>query len=100
MRFFSFAAAAAVISVASPSLAETSEKQTFAFKGSTYVYTVETKDDTTVVQGIQYPMATSFKLYLHKDRVTGNYGGQSIAFKQSEAKGALNTGAATLLTMR
>ncbi|MGD9810477.1 MAG: hypothetical protein AB7U35_03970 [Sphingobium sp.] len=100
MRFLSVAITAVIVSAASPTIANASEKQTFQYKDSTFVYKVESKNEVTIVKGTEYPSAMSFKLYLHNNRVTGNYGDQKIAFKQSEAQGAMNAGSATLLSIR
>lgn len=71
-----------------PAHAEDAAKQKFTHEGYTYVYDVKDTKTGKVISGRRYPDAVAFNLSVKNGRVSGVSGGQSVAFKVDEARGA------------
>ncbi|AEG48110.1 hypothetical protein Sphch_0412 [Sphingobium chlorophenolicum L-1] len=71
-----------------PAHAEEAAKQKFTHEGYTYVYDVKDTKTGKVISGRRYPDAVAFNLSVKNGRVSGVSGGQSVAFKLEEARGA------------
>lgn len=99
MRMLSYIAACAALSVPVSSFAETAPKS-FEFKGYTYSYETRELKSATLISGKQLPGGAQFSLVVRKDKVTGTFDGNPVSFKVAEAKGAMTTGSATLLSLR
>ncbi|MBK5264800.1 MAG: hypothetical protein JJE34_06135 [Alphaproteobacteria bacterium] len=100
MRMLSIIAAGAVLSFASPALADPAETVSFKHDGYTYVYKVEQEGEKKVITGRIYPDGKKFSLIVRGDVVTGVAGGAAVEFNVADAKGAASTAKATALTMR
>lgn len=71
-----------------PLHAEETAKQRFTHEGYTYVYDVKDTKAGKVISGRRYPDAVAFNLSVKNGRVSGVSGGQPVAFKVDEARGA------------
>ncbi|MCB4860813.1 hypothetical protein K7W03_14560 [Sphingobium sp. PNB] len=71
-----------------PAHAEDAAKQKFTHEGYTYVYDVKDTKTGKVISGRRYSDAVAFNLSVKNGRVSGVSGGQSVAFKVDEARGA------------
>lgn len=71
-----------------PVHAEEAGKQRFTHEGYTYVYDVKDTKTGKVISGRRYPDAVAFNLSVKNGKVSGVSGGQSVAFKVEEARGA------------
>ncbi len=99
MRMLLLAASAAATFLSASAQAETAEAKSFSFDGVTYTYTVTEKGAARVIQGKTDSLAGSFRLALVNGRVTGHFGGQPVAFRAADAKGAFNKGGAELIAL-
>jgi len=91
MRMLSKSAVAAVLGVLATSTvahAEDAPKQRFTHEGYTYIYEVKDTKTGQVINGRRFPDAVAFNLSVRNGRVSGVTGGQSVAFKVADAKGA------------
>jgi hypothetical protein len=79
----------ATFGVVSPVSAEEG-KQRFTHEGYTYVYEVKDTKTGQVISGRRYPDAVAFNLAVKKGKVSGISGGQPVAFKLEEARGAIS----------
>ncbi|AMK18429.1 MULTISPECIES: hypothetical protein [Sphingobium] len=77
----------AAIAAVAPAQAEEA-KQRFTHEGYTYVYDVKDTKTGKVISGRRYPDAVAFNLTVRNGKVSGVSGGQSVAFKVEEARGA------------
>ncbi|WP_242122762.1 hypothetical protein [Sphingobium sp. Sx8-8] len=71
-----------------PLYAEEAGKQKFTHEGYTYVYDVKDTKTGKVISGRRYPDAVAFNLSVRNGRVSGVSGGQPVAFKVEDARGA------------
>lgn len=71
-----------------PVHAEEAAKQKFTHEGYTYVYDVKDTKTGKVISGRRYPDAVAFNLSVKNGRVSGVSGGQAVAFKVEDARGA------------
>jgi len=71
-----------------PAHAEEAAKQKFTHEGYTYVYDVKDTKTGKVISGRRYPDAVAFNLSVKDGRVSGVSGGQAVAFKVEDARGA------------
>lgn len=65
-------------------------KQRFSHEGYTYVYDVKDSKAGQLVSGRRYPGAVAFNLAIRHGKVSGQSGGQSVAFKVDDAVGAIS----------
>lgn len=100
MRMLSIIAATATIFTAVPALAETDRESSFTYEGRTYVYTVAQKGDAQYITGRSYPEGGSFALRVRDGKVKGTSNGSSVRFDVADAQGAINRGAAEMISMR
>ena len=80
-------ALSAIVAAAAPAHAEEA-KQRFTHEGYTYVYQVKDTKTGQVISGRRYPDAVAFNLAVKNGKVSGVSGGQSVAFKVEDARGA------------
>lgn len=99
MRMLFVAAAAAAFSFSASAQAETADAKSFTYEGVKYTYVVQDRGSALVIKGKASPVEKRFVLTLANGRVTGQFGGYSVAFKAEDAKGARNTGGAELLAL-
>lgn len=71
-----------------PLHAEEGGKQKFTHEGYTYIYDVKDTKTGKVISGRRYPDAVAFNLSVKNGRVSGISGGQPVAFKVEDARGA------------
>ncbi|WP_028056037.1 hypothetical protein [Sphingobium bisphenolivorans] len=71
-----------------PVHAEDAAKQRFTHEGYTYVYQVKDTKTGQVISGRRYPDAVAFNLAVKNGKVSGVSGGQPVAFKVDDARGA------------
>jgi len=77
----------AAIAAIAPAQAEEG-KQRFTHEGYTYVYEVKDTKTGKLISGRRYPDAVAFNLAVKNGKVSGLSGGQPVAFKVEEARGA------------
>lgn len=87
-KFVVASALSAIIAVAAPSQAEEAGKQRFTHEGYTYVYEVKDTKTGKVISGRRFPDSVAFNLSVKNGKVSGVSGGQNVAFKVDEARGA------------
>lgn len=87
-KFVVASALSAIIAVAAPAQAEEAGKQRFTHEGYTYVYEVKDTKTGKVISGRRFPDAVAFNLSIKNGKVSGVSGGQNVAFKVDEARGA------------
>ena len=78
-----FTSAALIIALSLPALAnagEKSAKRSFTRDGQTYVYTVEQKKRSVVLDGWHYPSGRTFQLVVRGDHVRGVSAGVPVDF--------------------
>lgn len=80
--------AATAVLVAAPALADDANKGRFVHEGYTYVYQVKDTKAGKQISGTRYPGATAFSLNVRGEKVSGQSGGQPVAFKVADAAGA------------
>ncbi len=91
MRMLSKLIVAGVVSatVATAAYAEdAAPKQRFSHEGYTYVYQVKDTKAGKVISGRRFPDAVAFNLAVKNGKVSGVSGGQQVAFKVEDARGA------------
>ena len=86
-KFILTGALGTVIATIAPAHAEEG-KQRFTHEGYTYVYEVKDTKTGQQVSGRRYPDAVAFNLAIRNGKVSGVTGGQPVAFKVEEARGA------------
>jgi hypothetical protein len=79
----SAAAAALLATVASAEPAAPSKS--FERDGMTYVYTVSTKGERTMINGRRFPDGKRFSLTVNNGRVSGVSGGMPVSFRVADA---------------
>lgn len=62
--------------------------QTFVHNGNTYVYTMKTVGDRSVIDGRSYPGGSGFHLVVRNGVVSGTTGGVPISFSVASTRGA------------
>jgi len=87
-KFVVASALSAIIAVAAPAQAEEAGKQRFTHEGYTYVYEVKDTKAGKVISGRRFPDSVAFNLSVKNGKVSGVSGGQNVAFKVDEARGA------------
>ncbi len=87
-KFIVTGALSAIAAIAPAHAEEEAGKQRFTHEGYTYVYEVKDTKTGQVISGRRYPDAVAFNLAVKNGRVSGVTGGQSVAFKVDEARGA------------
>lgn len=87
-KFVVVGALSAIVAIAAPATAQEAAKQRFTHEGYTYVYDVKDTKTGKVISGRRYPDAVAFNLAVKNGKVSGVSGGQSVAFKVDEARGA------------
>lgn len=87
-KFVAASALSAIIAIAAPAQAEEAGKQRFTHEGYTYVYEVKDTKTGKVISGRRFPDAVAFNLSVKNGKVSGVSGGQNVAFKVDEARGA------------
>lgn len=87
-KFIVTGALGAIVAVAAPAQAEEAGKQRFTHEGYTYVYEVKDTKSGKVISGRRFPDAVAFNLAVKNGKVSGVSGGQSVAFKVEDARGA------------
>ncbi|MDT7535118.1 hypothetical protein OVY48_17030 [Sphingobium sp. SA2] len=87
-KFVAASALSAFVAIATPAQAEEAGKQRFTHEGYTYVYEVKDTKTGKVISGRRFPDAVAFNLSVKNGRVSGVSGGQNVAFKVDEARGA------------
>lgn len=91
MRMLSKFVAAGALSVLSCTIAYAADdapKQRFTHEGYTYVYQVKDTKTGRVISGRRLPDAVAFNLSVRNGKVSGTTGGQPVAFKVEDARGA------------
>lgn len=89
MRMLSkFIVTGAIVALAVPAQAEESAKQRFTHEGYTYVYEVKDTKIGKVISGRRFPDSVAFNLAVKNGKVSGVSGGQQVAFKIKDARGA------------
>ncbi|CAD7336486.1 MULTISPECIES: hypothetical protein [unclassified Sphingobium] len=86
-KFILTGAVATIAAALAPAQAEEG-KQRFTHEGYTYVYEVKDTKTGQQISGRRYPDAVAFNLAVRKGKVSGVSGGQPVAFKVEEARGA------------
>lgn len=84
----SIVGAALAAAIVTPAFAEDAAKERFTHEGYTYVYKVKETKTGQVISGRRYPDAVAFNLSVKNGKVSGNSGGQSVAFNVQDAQGA------------
>ncbi|OHD04012.1 MAG: hypothetical protein A3H25_14330 [Sphingomonadales bacterium RIFCSPLOWO2_12_FULL_63_15] len=87
-KFVAASALSAFVAIAAPAQAEEAGKQRFTHEGYTYVYEVKDTKTGKVISGRRFPDAVAFNLSVKNGKVSGVSGGQNVAFKVDEARGA------------
>ncbi|MBJ7377144.1 MULTISPECIES: hypothetical protein [Sphingobium] len=87
-KFIVTGALSAIVAIAAPAQAEEAGKQRFTHEGYTYVYKVKDTKAGKVISGRRFPDAVAFNLAVKNGKVSGVSGGQPVAFKVEEARGA------------
>jgi len=87
-KFIAAGALTAITAIAAPASAEEAAKQRFTHEGYTYVYDVKDTKSGKVISGRRFPDAVAFNLSVKNGRVSGVSGGQPVAFRVEEARGA------------
>ncbi|KFL48187.1 MULTISPECIES: hypothetical protein [unclassified Sphingobium] len=87
-KFVAASALSAFVAIAAPAQAEEAGKQRFTHEGYTYVYEVKDTKTGKLISGRRFPDAVAFNLSVKNGRVSGVSGGQNVAFKVDEARGA------------
>tara|TARA_R110000868_G_scaffold205436_6_gene453971 strand:- start:3469 stop:3750 length:282 start_codon:yes stop_codon:yes gene_type:complete len=87
-KFVAAGALSAFVAIAAPAQAEEAGKQRFTHEGYTYVYEVKDTKTGKLISGRRFPDAVAFNLSVKNGRVSGVSGGQNVAFKVDEARGA------------
>jgi len=87
-KFVAASALSAFVALAAPAQAEETGKQRFTHEGYTYVYEVKDTKTGKVISGRRFPDAVAFNLSVKNGKVSGVSGGQNVAFKVDEARGA------------
>ncbi|MEQ6335005.1 hypothetical protein [Sphingobium sp. MK2] len=87
-KFVAASALSAFVALAAPAQAEEAGKQRFTHEGYTYVYEVKDTKTGKVISGRRFPDAVAFNLSVKNGKVSGVSGGQNVAFKVDEARGA------------
>jgi hypothetical protein len=85
-RFFSIAAATALLSLPTIASAEKSAPITITHDGHSYSYTVEYKGDSRIIRGAEVASGEPFTLYVGKVWVGGTVNGQAVSFPLSSVK--------------
>lgn len=91
MRMLSKFIVAGVISAIAATAAQAEDaaaKQRFTHEGYTYVYQVKDTKTGKVISGRRFPDAVAFNLAVKNGKVSGTSGGQQVAFKVEDARGA------------
>ncbi|MEJ7925308.1 hypothetical protein WG908_00895 [Sphingobium sp. AN641] len=86
-KFIVAGALAGVVAIA-PAGAEEAGKKRFTHEGYTYVYEVKDTKTGQVISGRRYPDSVAFNLAVKDGKVSGQSGGQRIAFDVEEARDA------------
>ncbi|MEC3949222.1 hypothetical protein [Sphingobium sp. HWE2-09] len=92
-KFIVAGALSAIVAAAAPAQAEDAAKQRFTHEGYTYVYEVKDTKTGKVISGRRFPDAVAFNLAVKNGKVSGVSGGQQVAFKVEEARGAAGAAA-------
>jgi hypothetical protein len=87
-KFVAASALSAFVAIAAPAQAEEAGKQRFTHEGYTYVYEVKDTKTGKLISGRRFPDAVAFNLSVKNGKVSGVSGGQNVAFKVDEARGA------------
>lgn len=87
-KFIVAGALSAIVAVAAPAQAQEEGKQRFTHEGYTYVYEVKETKSGKQISGRRFPDAVAFNLSVKNGKVSGVSGGQQVAFKVEEARGA------------
>ena len=87
-KFVAISALSAIVAIAAPAHAEEAGKQRFTHEGYTYVYEVKDTKTGKVISGRRFPDAVAFNLSVKNGKVSGISGGQAVAFKKDDARGA------------
>ncbi|WP_310224847.1 hypothetical protein [Sphingobium xenophagum] len=87
-KFVAVSALSAFVAIAAPAQAEEAGKQRFTHEGYTYVYEVKDTKTGKLISGRRFPDAVAFNLSVKNGKVSGVSGGQNVAFKVDEARGA------------
>lgn len=85
---FIVAGAFGAIAATAGQAAEEAPKQRFTHEGYTYVYEVKDTKAGKVISGRRFPDAVAFNLAVKNGKVSGVSGGQQVAFKVEDARGA------------
>jgi hypothetical protein len=85
---FIVAGALSVIAATAVQAEEAAPKQRFTHEGYTYVYQVKDTKSGKMISGRRFPDAVAFNLAVKNGKVSGMSGGQPVAFKVEEARGA------------
>lgn len=80
--------ALSVLSATAAHAADEAPKQRFTHEGYTYVYEVKDTKSGKVISGRRFPDAVAFNLSVHNGKVSGQSGGQKVAFDVEDARGA------------
>lgn len=86
-KFIVTGALGAIVSI-TPAHAKDDGKQRFTHEGYTYVYEVHDTKTGQLISGRRYPDAVAFNLSVKNGKVSGNSGGNQVAFPVEEARGA------------
>ncbi|WP_052134874.1 hypothetical protein [Sphingomonas sp. 37zxx] len=76
-----FAAAIAATLIAAPALADDVRQDQFTRDGQTYAYTIEQKDEATVLTGRTMPQGDNFRFVVRGRSVRGNVEGRPVNFR-------------------
>jgi hypothetical protein len=85
---FIVAGAISAIAATAAQAEDAAPKQRFTHEGYTYVYQVKDTKAGKTISGRRFPDAVAFNLSVRDGKVSGVSGGQSVAFKVDEARGA------------
>lgn len=97
MRMLSKFIVAGVIGAIAATAAQAEDaaaKQRFTHEGYTYVYQVKDTKTGKVISGRRFPDAVAFNLAVKNGKVSGVSGGQQVAFKVEDARGAASDASA------
>lgn len=87
-KFIVAGALSAIVAIAAPAQAQDEAKQRFTHEGYTYVYEVKETKTGKQISGRRFPDAVAFNLSVKNGKVSGMSGGQQVAFKVEDARGA------------
>lgn len=85
---FIVACAVSAIAATAAQAEDAAPKQRFTHEGYTYVYQVKDTKTGKVISGRRFPDAVAFNLAVKNGKVSGVSGGQQVAFKVEDARGA------------